>query len=667
MKHAKWLLCVCLTLTLLLCSPIAAHAMMPMDGELCPNAPNGYAGAGHSWTVAYQTEATCTTNGELVFVCAWCQKTTTIVTETATGHEWQETDFVNSTCTENGYRTYVCAKCGETRTETVPAHGHSFNRTPDWDRTCTEPGYYVLFCIYCDYSERHELPPLGHAFSETYPKAPTCTEPGEVIYTCDRCGYSYSDVAPATGHSYVRVHTKPACVEEGYDTLTCVNCGDSYTETVPALGHHAVDPNNPVYLIPPTCTKDGEQFSICPVCGHRDSTVLPALGHDWDEGKTESPKHGQDLRTVYTCRRCGEQTYDPLKTGAGGKQDSGLRVIRQPEGGTLTPGGSLRLTVGVAGGKAPYSYQWFSRDILGSDGILNSALQERFTALGAELAGRYGRYTELLAPLRSTAFTAGAIGAVRFPGNILGGVRSPIVGETGDVCRVYEGNRAYFCVITDAEHNRVVSAEAIVTWAGRTVPGKGAVTVDEVSGTWRGRAFGLALGLDLNTNGSYALSFAGVPEAAAAGTWELADGVVLLDGAADEPLALVDRMLEWADTGVVLSREEDETEELAQTIVKTAEKYNGCWECVYAVVNGVPVSANDLGVGASIAIEAPKASLGGELFGDVPFVDLGFKDGSLIYEGDGFTVLLTLLEDGRLRMDVSGAPEGDLTLLFARI
>ncbi len=663
MKHAKLLLCVCLTLTLLLCIPLSAHATLPGgDTGACPYSNNG----GHEWMNDRDQNPTCTEPGYYGYRCALCGAVTQVEVP-ALGHAYQQTAKTEPTCTEPGSITYTCARCQDSYTETVPALGHAVQFMTAELPTCTEPGVEKQTCWRCGVTFDMPLPPEGHSFKEEYTKAPTCTEPGEVLYTCTRCGYSYTDVAPATGHDYVRVHTQPACIEDGYDTLTCVICGESHTETVPAAGHHIPDPYNPFYIIAPTCTRDGEQFSFCIVCGHRDSTVLPALGHDWDDGRVIPPKHGQEPKTVYTCRRCGETRYESLQPG-GGKQDSGLRVIRQPEGGTLTPGGSLRLTVGVAGGRAPYSYQWFSRDILGSEGLLNDALTGRFGPLGKPFAGRYSRFSDLFEPLRVEPFTAKTPGSLRFPGNVLGGSRKPIDGENSDVCRVYEGNCAYFCVITDADHNRVVSAEAVVTWAGSTAQaGKGSVTVDDVAGSWHGKAFGLRLGLDLNTNGSYELSFAGVPEAAAAGTWELADGAVLLDGRADEPLTAADGSLTWADTGLILGREEAEPSEPAPTTAGAAERFNGCWQCVDAVVDGVPLSGEDLGAAANIVISAPMASLGGDLFGDVSFTDMDFAYGALRYEGEGFTAVLTLLEDGRLRLDVSGASEGDLTLLFARV
>lgn len=94
-----------------------------------------------------------------------------------------------ATCTEDGESVYVCSRCGDTCSETAPALGHDYVPTVT-EPTCTEGGYTTYTCSRCEDSyTADETEALGHDY---------------VDGICSRCGEedpNYVKVDPCEGYT----------------------------------------------------------------------------------------------------------------------------------------------------------------------------------------------------------------------------------------------------------------------------------------------------------------------------------------------------------------------------------------------------------------------------------------------------------------------------------
>lgn len=191
-------------------------------------------------------------------------------------YELDEDASTAATCTEDGENVYVCTVCGDSYTETVSATGHSYG-TPDFSwsddhstctatftcendnshvttvdctvnsettaAACTEEGktVYTATCTFngAEYADEQtvEIDATGHTEADAVTEnevAATCTEAGsydEVVY-CSVCKAELSRetvTVPATGHSYEATEVvAPTYAAQGYTVYTCPDCGDSY-------------------------------------------------------------------------------------------------------------------------------------------------------------------------------------------------------------------------------------------------------------------------------------------------------------------------------------------------------------------------------------------------------------------------------------------------------
>ena len=199
--------------------------------------------------------------------------------------------------------------------------------------------------------------------------------------------------------------------------------------------------------------------------------------------------------------------------------------------------------------------------------------------------------------------------------------------------------------------------------------------------TWYGLSRGLELTLALSSDGSYTLttgpsvilsdsegsekdSSASLQNDMKVGTWDLKDGLIALDGEKEGSLFKVNGLLAWPALGLYLSTEKPEYGAYVPADVimdgVTAELFNGYWQSLYVDADGTILSADDLGDKTDIFIEAPRAALGGPLFGDVT-VDMTYADGALTWTAENVSVKLQLQSDGLLRMTLT-APDSNMTL-----
>ena len=93
------------------------------------------------------------------------------------------------------------------------------------------------------------------------------------------------------------------------------------------------------------------------------------------------------------------------------------------------------------------------------------------------------------------------------------------------------------------------------------------------------------------------------------------------------------------------------------TIAKQPE---GDWTSFYVLADGAVLPSAELGDKTDVYVEAPRAALGGPLFGDA-VVDMAFSGGTLRFEADKLSVTLQLQADSLMRMTLK-APDSDMTL-----
>ena len=171
-------------------------------------------------------------------------------------------------CTEAGSKEYRCTVCGEAKTEAVSALGHDYVNHEAKTAACNEKGWKAYqTCSRCDYTSYEEIPALGHDCVNHEAKAATCTEKGWKAYqTCSRCDYTSYKEIPASGHAWGN-WTK---LDENRHQRVCAN-DSSHTEKA----DHTWDPGK--VTKPATAAEAGEKTFTCTVCGSKRTEIIPKL------------------------------------------------------------------------------------------------------------------------------------------------------------------------------------------------------------------------------------------------------------------------------------------------------------------------------------------------------------------------------------------------------
>ena len=150
-------------------------------------------------------------------------------------HTFTETSRTEATCTTDGRINYIC-ECGATRVEIVRALGHNIESIVEIQVTCTTDGLIVDRCMNdgCNY-ERSTVIHGSHNYSITDRQDAACDTDGYIEYTCANCGDQYYEYFEGM-HNYVESSRIEAQVDvEGRITYTCTYCSDSYSIVIPAL------------------------------------------------------------------------------------------------------------------------------------------------------------------------------------------------------------------------------------------------------------------------------------------------------------------------------------------------------------------------------------------------------------------------------------------------
>ena len=176
-------------------------------------------------------------------------------------------------------------------------------------------------------------------------------------------------------------------------------------------------------------------------------------------------------------------------------------------------------------------------------------------------------------------------------------------------------------------------------------------------GDWYAEIGGMPLQLTLTEDGTYTLSFPGLPEEPSKGAWELNDGFILLDGDENTPLSFDGDRLTRRSLGLFFTREAPALYTPAEIIPDAAlEQFAGAWRSAYAILDGAALPASALEDDTVLYIEENAAALTGNLFG-VIIAEFAWENGALSFAADGLAITLQLQQDGFLRMTVSAGDE----------
>lgn len=173
-------------------------------------------------------------------VCTLCGDKTT------ENHNW-DTGILSqdATCTSEGLMVYTCTVCKDTKTEAISPKGHTVVTDEAVAPTCTAEGKTEgAHCSVCRavLLAQTVIPATGHSYGEgSVTTEATCTVPGLRTYTCKSCSEQKVETIDAPGHRTVTVPGVPAtCVSSGMtEHVYCTVCQAtlSQPQIIPRLGH----------------------------------------------------------------------------------------------------------------------------------------------------------------------------------------------------------------------------------------------------------------------------------------------------------------------------------------------------------------------------------------------------------------------------------------------
>lgn len=317
-------------------------------------------------------EGDCTTDGDYVFYCAYCDHYETRVWD-APGHAWDEgVVTLDPTCDTKGQTTYTCVNCPATKIENnIPKLGHNPQGAILTEQaTCIKDGYTYQECLDCGeririeeikmnpyqlgevYTSKEAMAHhVGAYYFETYREG-TCTILGLDKYYCPLCENYLLVAVEGTGMGHAPENelaiVEPTCTEDGYiPEYVCKYCDELVeTEILPATGHTL---SELIDEVPATCGKDGFAAHYrCETCeGYidaegndttEDALVIAKLGHDYDLIDSRVASCTEYGYRHYQCQNCAKE-YLNRYVEAFGHDEETVKVEA-----TCTEDGSITVT-----------------------------------------------------------------------------------------------------------------------------------------------------------------------------------------------------------------------------------------------------------------------------------------------------------------------------------
>ena len=164
---------------------------------------NGEGNEGCSYFETTTAAPTCAEERKVVHTCSFCGASYSEGTgEAALGHSWDEGKVTTeATCTTDGVMTYVCANdSSHTKTEVIPAVGHSAVIDKAVDAGCTTDGLTEgSHCGTCGtvLAAQEIVPAVGHCWDGgVVTTRPSVNGAGVMTYTCTACGEIKTEEVP---------------------------------------------------------------------------------------------------------------------------------------------------------------------------------------------------------------------------------------------------------------------------------------------------------------------------------------------------------------------------------------------------------------------------------------------------------------------------------------
>ena len=610
----------------------------------CPNCGEGYYAevgeslGGHVWDMengVITKAVTCTEDGMISFPCINpnnpdCKETLDEII-VAPGHTEVTLEGKDATCLEPGYTagTY-CSVCGEILDglEEIPQLEHTVVSFPGREATCTEPGLTAgTYCSECMsiLEGLEEIPATGHTPVELEEVAATCAGPGHTAGSyCSVCMEILDGLEeiPQLEHTPVTLEEEvpPTCTEPGYEPGTycsvCYQILDGMEE-IPATGH------TPVTLeegIPPTCTESGYTAgTYCSVCNQilDGMEEIPATGHTPVTVPGKAPTASEPGLTDGTvCSVCGEvleeqEEIPPLGAGTPEQPDTPVNPS-----GTGRKEMTLPVLFGLLRGIVPEA-----ADIVP---VIASQPETGKAVLKVAVQGGTEPY------------------AYEWHCNTGSGVSGE--GTVNTAVETYNRAKAAFAALFD-DAMTALDPAAEETWSGSSYSRNTTLRQETLA----------PVSLDLNdvtleggNSDTFEALYSGCYYCVVrdTGGHRIVSEEVAVTGESGMPAGVSPEINAYSPA------------ELRTDIVP--EDFSGYWVCRYVQIMDVIFSAADLDDRTDAYIEAPRAALGGPLFGDV-LVEMELTDNALTFTAEETSIVLALQEDGLLRMTLS-APDADLVL-----
>lgn len=266
----------------------------------------------HLFTVKWEVEATCVTEGRFHMECSCgARSESTTVSKNRANH-------VGGTYVVNELRDFnidlmhavYCNSCHAYR----GSKSHTLVQVEEKPATCLEDGHSAgVYCSDgCGYDTRKVYSAPGeHSWGAWTEKTPaTCTEDGLEVRTCTNCPATEQRTIEASHKWGEWTVTNATCTVDGKKTRECSVCHETETKIISAEGHKS----EPIPGKAATCTEDGlTEGARCSVCQEIliPQEEIPA-SHDWGEWTVQTPAtcivDGRETRTCSKCQATEERT-----------------------------------------------------------------------------------------------------------------------------------------------------------------------------------------------------------------------------------------------------------------------------------------------------------------------------------------------------------------------
>lgn len=183
----------------------------------------------------------------------------------------------------------------------------------------------------------------------------------------------------------------------------------------------------------------------------------------------------------------------------------------------------------------------------------------------------------------------------------------------------------------------------------------------DVTGDWYTAFYGTLQILTLNSDGTYEMLSPEITDEGTAGTWELQEDKIILDGGwLYDPMVIENGTLVWNDllsNEIVYTREKPEnTGYTPANPVEVTDNsvFYGAWKAEYITdtAHTVTFSASAFGLDLIIRIDENTLAMTNE--GEEQALSYTVENGVLTFTVDGTEAYLTPLDDGTLAMTVAG-------------